>query len=217
MIDLAAGVPAWGAVTSMTFRRRQANATILPDGKVLVTGGTGGCGLSDETAAVFAAELYEPPPVNRWTTMASASVVRVYHSTAALLPDGRVFVSGSGEAHGSQQLNYEIFSPPYLFKGARPSYHLVSTSMRYGKPFVVGTPNAAAIQKVTIIRLGSTTHAFDMGQRLNTLNFTVAATGTSLTLTPPPNGRIAPPGPYMLFIVDNQGVPSVAQTILLGP
>jgi hypothetical protein len=68
---------------------------------------------------------------------------------------------------------------------------------------------------VTIIRLTSTTHAFDAGQRLNTLSFTKATDGLSLTVTPPAAGKLAPPGPYMLFLVNSNGVPSVGETVLL--
>ena len=217
VIDLSAGTPTWGAVASMAFRRRHTNATILPDGTVLVTGGTSACGFTSETGAVFAAENYNPA-TKQWTTWSNASVVRVYHSTTALLGDGRVLSTGSGDGGGvTQQFTYEIFSPPYLFKGARPTYNLASTQMHYGQPFTVTTPNAASITKVTIIRLASTTHAFDQGERLNTLAFQAAADGQSLTVTPPSAGRFAPPGPYMLFIINGNGVPSVAQSLLLGP
>jgi uncharacterized repeat protein (TIGR02543 family) len=217
IIDLAAPSPAWTATGSMAVGRRHTNLTILADGKVLMTGGTSACGFSDEAGAVFAAELWDPG-TGRWTTLASAGVVRVYHSTTTLLPDGRVLSTGSGDGGGvTQQRSYEIFSPPYLFKGARPTYDLASTQMRYGQPFAVSTPDAAAIRKVTLIRLPSSTHAFDMSQRLNTLAFLAAGGGQSLTLTPPGSGRIAPPGPYLLFLVNEQGVPSVAQTVLLSP
>jgi hypothetical protein len=132
-----------------------------------------------------------------------------------LLPDGRVLSTGGGDGGGvTPQRSYEIFSPPYLFKGARPSYNLASTAMRYGQPFAVSTADAASIRKVTIIRLPSTTHAFNMSQRLNTLEFQI--TGGGLTVTPPAAGRIAPPGPYMLFLVSDAGVPSVAQTVWLS-
>ncbi len=217
IIDLAAPAPAWAATGSMAIARRQTNLTILPDGSVLVTGGSSQCGFTTESGAVFTAELWHPV-TGQWTTLASAGVVRVYHSTTALLPDGRVLSTGSGDGGGvTQQFTHEIFSPPYLFKGSRPTYDLGSTSMRYGQPFSVTTPNAASIRKVTLIRLASSTHAFDMSQRLNTLAFTAAADGQSLTLTPPPSGRIAPPGPYLLFILNDKGVPSVAQTVLLTP
>jgi Domain of unknown function (DUF1929). len=126
-----------------------------------------------------------------------------------------VLSTGSGDGGGvTPQLSYEMFSPPYLFRGARPSYNLASTTMRYGQPFAVSTADAAAIRKVTIIRLPSTTHAFNMSQRLNTLAFTSSAGG--LTLTPPSAGRVAPPGPYMLFLVNDAGVPSIAQIVMLS-
>jgi len=221
IIDLADASPRWTATASMTFRRRQMNATILPDGTVLAIGGTAACGASDESGSVYAAELYTPAsggvPAS-WKVMSNMTTLRVYHGTSALMQDGRVLVSGSGDGgSGTQEFNYEIFSPPYLFKGARPTYTLPdgTTTLHYGAPFVINTPDAAAITKVTIIRLASTTHAFDAGQRLNTLSFTKAADGLSLTVTPPAAGKLAPPGPYMLFIIGANGVPSVGQTLLL--
>jgi hypothetical protein len=129
-----------------------------------------------------------------------------------------VLSTGSGDGAGVvQQYSYEIFSPPYLFKGARPTYNLSSSTMRYGVPFPVATPNGASIRTVTIIRAASSTHAFDMSERLNTLPFQAALDGQSLTVTPPAAARFAPPGPYLLFILNDKGVPSVAQTVLLGP
>ncbi|HYC32393.1 MAG TPA: galactose oxidase-like domain-containing protein [Gemmatimonadales bacterium] len=217
IIDLAAPSPTWTRTGSMAYPRRHNNLTILPDGKVLVTGGTSACGFTNESGAVFAAEMWDPA-TGQWTTLASAAVVRVYHSTSALLPDGRVLSTGSGDGGGaSQQLNREVFSPPYLFRGPRPTYDLATTAMHYGQPFTITTPDAAAIAKVTIIRLPSTTHAFDMSQRLNTLAFAVGGDGQSLRIEAPAAGRIAPPGPYMLFILSQDGVPSVAQTIMLSP
>ncbi len=214
IIDLADASPSWALTGSMAVARRQVNLTILPDGTVLATGGTSTCGASDEAGAVFSAELWDPG-TGQWRTLASASVVRVYHSTAMLMPDGRVLSAGGGDGGGvTPQRSYEIFSPPYLFKGDRPSYELASPSMRYGQPFAVSTADAASIRKVTIIRLPSTTHAFNMSQRLNTLEFEV--TGGGLTVTPPAAGRFAPPGPYMLFLVNEAGVPSVAKTVMLS-
>jgi Galactose oxidase-like, Early set domain/Divergent InlB B-repeat domain len=220
MIDLAATTPAWSAVAPMAIGRRQTTAIILADGTVLVTGGSSQCGFTNEAGAVFAPELWNPSPspLGTWTTMANASVVRVYHSTTVLLPDGRVLSTGSGDGGGvTQQYTYEIYSPPYLFKGARPTYNLSSNALHYGLPFPVTTPNGAAIRKVTLIRLASSTHAFDMGQRLNTLAFQAAGDGQSLSVTPPASGNLAPPGPYLLFIINDKGAPSVAQTVLLGP
>jgi hypothetical protein len=219
-IDLAAATPVWQAVAPMAIGRRQLNAIILADGTVLVTGGSGQCGFSSEDGAVFAAERWDPSGGTNgqgvWTTMANASVVRVYHSTAALMPDGRVVSTGSGDgADRTPQNTYEIYSPPYLFQGTRPTYTLSSNAIHYAGTFTVTTPDAAAIRKMHIIRLASTTHAFDAGQRLRSLTYQVAADGQSLTVTVPLNGKFAPPGPYMLFLVNLAGVPSVGKVVLL--
>ena len=182
-----------------------------------MTGGTSLCGFSNQSGAVFAAELWNPA-TGLWSKLSNASVVRVYHSATMLLADGRVLSTGSGDGGGvTSQKSYEIFSPPYLFKGPRPTANLSRNDMHYGQQLVVTTPDAASIRKVTLIRLAATTHTFDMGQRLNTLTFQAAADGQSLTVTAPAAGKIAPPGPYTLFLVNDQGVPSVGQTILLTP
>jgi len=111
----------------MTIGRRQLNATILADGTVLITGGTSACGFANEAGAVFAAERWNPSGgtdgQGAWTTMASMRVKRVYHSTAILLPDGRVLsAGGTAGTHGVvNNRNAEIYSPPYLFNGPRPT------------------------------------------------------------------------------------------------
>lgn len=216
-VDLAAATPVWKAIAPMVFGRRQLNATILADGTVLITGGTSRCGFTDEAGAVFAAERWAPDGgtdgQGAWTTMANASVVRVYHSTTALLPDGRVLSTGSGGGGATLQNSYEIYSPPYLYQGPRPSYSLQSNVVRYSSTFTITTPDVASIRKVHLIRLAASTHAFDQGQRLRSLVFQAASDGQSLTATAPLSGKIAPPGPYMLFVVDAAGVPSVGQIV----
>src|SRR5919109_3905750 len=192
----------------MRFARRQLNALMLPDGKVLVTGGTSGSGFNDETNPVFAAEMWDPA-TEQWTTLASATVPRLYHSTTLLLPDGRVLSMG-----GNDHLETEIFSPPYLFKGARPAITSAPGSVGYGQSFFVGTPNAAAITKVTMLRLSSTTHAFNMGQHFSQLTFSQATGG--LNVTAPANANVAPPGYYLLFILNGNGVPSEAAIVRVG-
>jgi galactose oxidase len=211
IIDLNSAAPVWRWTGSMAYPRRHLNATILPGGQVLVTGGTSGTGFSDEAQAVHAAELWDPG-TGRWTTLASNSVVRVYHSTTLLLPDGRVLHTGSGDAAGNaNHYDAEIFSPPYLFKGARPYISSGPSTVNYGETFFVGTASASSITRVTWIRLGSVTHAFDSNQRFNELSFTQAAGG--LNVTAPANANLAPPGHYMLFILNGNGVPSIARII----
>ncbi|MEO8089662.1 MAG: galactose oxidase-like domain-containing protein [Gemmatimonadales bacterium] len=210
VIDLGQASPSWRTVPSMQYRRRHLNATLLPTGEVLVTGGTSAPGFNNPAGSVHAAELWNPE-TEQWTTLASNQIDRVYHSTTLLLPDGRVLHSGSGKSQAPDQLNYEIFSPPYLFKGARPTISSAPTTAGYGQTFKVGTPEGAAITKVSLIRLGSVTHAFDQNQRFNPLAF--SRTSDGLLVTAPGGGNLAPPGHYMLFIVDGSGVPSVARII----
>jgi hypothetical protein len=206
VIDLTTQTPTWQYTGSMAFPRRHLNATLLPDGKVLVTGGTSAEGFNNPDGPVFAAEMWDPATGN-WTTMASGQIPRLYHSEAVLLPDGRVLLTG-----GNNYLQPEVYSPPYLFKGARPTINTAPASVTYGETFQVNTPNAASIDKVRLIRLPSVTHAFDQDQRINHLSFTQAGGGL-LNVVAPPGPELAPPGYYMLFILNGVGVPSVAKMI----
>jgi len=234
VINLRAGTLQWRSVGSMANRRIQMNATVLPDGKVLVTGGTSGAGFNNPcgTDGPRAAELWDPV-TETWTTMASMAVGRIYHSTAVLLPDGRVLSAGS-TAQGPDpdrypgctvtqqaQANAEIFFPPYLFNpdgspAARPSITTAPTSVGYGQTFAVDTPNAASIKQVTLVRLSSVTHSFNQNQRFTRLNFYHDPAGGRLQVTTPTSGNLLPPGHYMLFILNGNGVPSVAKLIQLS-
>jgi hypothetical protein len=216
-IDLNQSGAQWESAGSMSAPRRHLNSTILPDGQVLITGGTRGGGFVNinEGLAVKAAEIWNPT-TGEWTTLASNSRMRVYHSVSLLMPDGTVLHGASGDALAGTavvppQRNHEIFSPPYLFKGARPTITSAPASTGYGQTFAVATPNAAQITDVRWIRLGSVTHAFDMSARANTLTFTPTPTGVDVTA--PANANLAPPGHYLLFILNRNGVPSEGKVV----
>ena len=199
----------------MSVARRQLNATLLPDGTVLVTGGTSGPGFNNPDFPVYHAELWNPT-TETWTTLASPApptfFKRLYHSAAVLLPDGRVLSTG-----GNGYPTPEAFSPPYLFKGPRPTLSGVpSTPIGYGQTLPVQSPEAASIAKVTLIRITSVTHAFNENQRLSVLSFTHPPGSGTLEITAPANPNLAPPGHYLLFIVDNNGVPSVGRIVQLA-
>jgi hypothetical protein len=214
IIDLNQASPSWHFTGSMQVARRQMNATLLPTGDVFVTGGTSGNGFNNYIGAVLLAEIWSPT-TGHWSSVAANSVIRIYHGTTLLLPDGRLLHTGSGDAGGAvNELNYELYSPPYLFKGPRPSIvGAVPGLVAYGDTVAVATPDAATITKVTLIRFGSVTHAFNMSQRLVPLTFSPGANGLSVVF--PATRTVAPPGPYLLFLVNATGVPSVGQIVLL--
>jgi len=228
VIDLHAPSPVWRYVGSMAYRRRQTIATILADGKILVTNGTGGPGFNNPCGAVRAAEIWDPA-TEAWTTVASAAVARIYHLTAALLPDGRVLSAGStGQSPDGYsgcatsqpgELNAELYSPPYLFdqNGApaiRPAISSAPSSVVYGQTFLVQTPDSPNITRVTWVRLSSVTHSFNQNQRINQLTF--GQTSGGLNVTAPVNPTLSPPGDYMLFLLNSAGVPSVAKVIRIS-
>jgi hypothetical protein len=200
----------------MAFTRTFHNSTLLPDGSVLVTGGGTTTGAADLPNAVLPAEVWSPT-TETWTTLASMSVPRLYHSEALLLPDGRVLISGGGRFNEdnapSYQYSAQFFSPPYLFKnsGLRPTITSAPSQLFYGQNFSVATPDAARIAKVSLIRFGSVTHDINMSQRFLPLSFVVG--NGLLTVTAPVDSKLAPPGNYLMFIVDANGVPSVAAIV----
>ncbi|MGA9525733.1 MAG: galactose oxidase-like domain-containing protein [Myxococcaceae bacterium] len=208
VIDLNSPTATWRAVSPMAQPRKQHNATLLPDGTVLVTGGSQGAGKSDPKSPVFGTELWDPA-TEKFTQLApSGGIFRGYHSSAILLPDGRVLSTGGEDAE-----NAELFSPPYLFKGARPKITSTPREFALGQQFEIMTPDAANIAQVTLLRLGATTHAFNQSQRFHRLSFTQIPGG--LRVTAPANGNIAQPGYFMLFILNRAGVPSVSSMVHL--
>jgi hypothetical protein len=238
MIDLNQPKPLWqDAKKNMAFPRRQHNGTMLPDGSqhngtmlpdgsVLVTGGTMGSGgpnngFNDLTPGhpVHTPELWDPS-TGIWTKMADEGVDRCYHSTAVLLPDGRVLSGGGGEYFPTpntpnplkdSHADAQIFWPPYLFQGARPDITAAPDQVTYKTTFEVGTSNPGDVGQVNWIRLSSVTHSFNTNQRINFLKFT--SDGKKLTVTAPDSKAVCPPGHYMLFVLNKAKVPSIAKII----
>jgi hypothetical protein len=223
VVDFNGATPKVTATAPMAYGRRQHNLTVLADGTVLATGGnSSGASLVDLNAGVYAAELWNPA-TGQWKTLAAMQVTRQYHSTALLLPDGRVLSSGGGICGTCDQVGYlaknaEIFSPPYLFQAdgtlaPRPVIASAPATTTYGAQFTIGAGDAASIRRVALVRLGAVTHSDNMEQRYIPLAF--APGTTTLTATAPANANVAPPGMYMLFVVDANGVPSVARMVSL--
>jgi len=223
IIDLSQPTPAWQFGPDMSQGRIEMNAVMLPTGKVLALGGS--INDEDKNTASLAADLYEPLS-NTISSAGANAFPRLYHSVALLLPDATVWVAGGNPTRGSYQNQVEIYQPSYLFTrdtlgnlvpANRPTIQSAPSNIAYGASFTVSTPNAGNIASVVLARAGASTHAFDMDQRLVGLSFTADTTNNVLNLTAPTNGNLAPPGYYMLFLVDSTGVPSVASWIQVQP
>jgi galactose oxidase len=204
-------------VGSMANTRAFQNSVVLPDGKVAVFGGQNYAVPFSDNTAVYAAELWDPA-TGKFTTMASASVPRNYHSVALLMPDGRVFTGGGGLCGTGCATNHfdgQIFTPPYLLNAdgsaaRRPVIASAPSALTNGDSFNVKT--TSAVTSFAIIRMGSATHSVDTDQRRLSLPLSVAVDG-SYKLTIPADPGVAVPGYWMLFALDSKGVPSVARII----
>jgi hypothetical protein len=209
IIDLSQSKPEWASTGSMTYARYNHNLVLLADGTVLAVGGnTSGI----YNSPVEQAELYSPT-TGKWTVMASQQANRAHHSTAVLLPDGTVLSAGS-DSNTSLDKTVEIFSPPYLFNGARPTITSAPESLVYGEKFTISSPTATSISRVALIKPGVDTHDNNFDQRYVDLTFTTS--NGIITATAPASGNYAPPGYYMLVIVNSSGVPSVMPFLTLN-
>ena len=203
---------------SMSQPRTDHDSTVLPGGRVLITGGSAEWNKLVGTAT--RAEAYEPWN-NRFVKYAQAKTPRLYHSTTVLLPDATVLTAGGGSPGPLTNLNAEIFYPPYLFKkdgsgqmASRPVIRSL-TRPRHNQTFTIDLNIAASrVKGVSMVSLGSSTHAFDMGQRRVWLNI-AGRSGKRLTVNGPWSRNIAPPGYYMVFVFNENWVPSVSKIISL--
>jgi hypothetical protein len=217
--DCPTYAPCWVQGPKMAQARVEMQGTILPNGKVLVDGGSAQD--EDASTASLKAEIYDPA-TNSFSSAGSNVFPRLYHNVQLLLPDGTVALTGGNPEQGVFENHIEIYQPSYLFNADgslanRPTIGSnAPASITYGGPFSVPTSDASSIASVVLMKPGSVTHSFDMDQRYVGLTFT-AASG-SLTVTGPPNSNVAPPGYYMLFLVNKTGTPSLASWVQVsGP
>jgi PA14 domain-containing protein/galactose oxidase-like protein/K319-like protein len=218
VIDITAGgTPVVTPTQSMSSQRRLSTATLLANGKVLATGGSSVW--NQMTGVNTAAEIWDPA-TGTWTLGAAGALARLYHSTALMLPDATVLVAGGGAPGPLTNLNVEIYYPPYLFTpngtlALRPSIALAPDLLQIGQTFAVSVSGAAGISRVTLVKTGSVTHGWNMEQRFLELGF--SANGASLAVQAPTRAADAPPGTYLLFVIDNAGVPSEGRIVRLEP
>lgn len=213
VIDMTVAQPRWYEASPMAYPRFQFNLVLLPDGKVLAIGGSDNESLTS-TTGILPAEMWDPA-TESWTVMPSLQDLRLYHSAAILLRDGRVLVAGGGRFPPAlDYLTAQIYSPAYLFRGPRPTITDAPSSVSHGQTLEVRTPDAASLSGAVLVRMSSVTHSTNSDQVRLPLAFTPVAGG--IQVTAPSNPHVAPPGPYMLFLMSDQGVPSVASVIQIS-
>jgi len=241
-IDMSTGNITAALTDGMCTARSEHQLVVLADGTVLALGGTSvEQGGQDQCSnGVYVTELWDPS-TGCWRQLAemrprNPKVPRMYHSTAVLLPDASVLSAGGecklqcpGNPAGDISCRSgDFFKPPYLFKSdntpasdaERPAITgTVPQSVAYGEGLsftrTVGSEaGSSAIKKVALVKPGSTTHEVNMSQQYLPLTFTDGATLT-VNASDMPNVRLAPPGYYMLFLVNNLNRPSKAPFVVL--
>jgi hypothetical protein len=234
LIDFSRSNPKYQRKGNMKNPRYYNYAVILPDQNILVLGGKIGKKghipdhdlrslrqrhrhdgqLHHIPEAVMEPELFKLDE-EKWYPMADMKVDRLYHSNALLLPDGRVMTAGSNPERTMNELRIEIFHPPYLFKGVRPTINKIPERLRYGNTFEIETNEASEIGSIAFIRPSITTHCVNVDQRYIGLEFN-QINSNILKVSIPANKNIILPGYYMLFIVNENKIPSVARFVTVS-
>jgi YVTN family beta-propeller protein len=215
VVDIRSGAPAVSNTEALSGRRIHGVATVLADGRVLASGG----GTLDNQldAAIRSAEVWNPV-TGEWTIGPSQVNARLYHGTALLLPDARVLVAGGGAPGPLANRNGEIYSPSYLFDATgmparRPAITAAPDTLQPGRSFALRV-GAGAVSRVTLVRFGSVSHSWNSDQRFLDLPFRATeASGATVAVQLPSRATDTPPGFYLLFAWDANGVPSVARTL----
>ena len=216
LVDVTGSTPNVRETTKLSQQGRLwANSVVLPNGRVMVVGGS--AVLNAGQGVSYRPEIWDPA-TEQWSLMAQSQRMRLYHSTAILLKDGRVLVSGGGAPGPESNKNAEIFTPPYLFNtsglAARPTISSTPDEAPYGANIRVDHPSSDTITRVTLVKTGATTHAFNMEQRFIEADFTDTASGIRVKI--PESANIATPGHYLMFLINDKGVPSKGHIIRIS-
>jgi hypothetical protein len=220
IIDLMQASPQWEYVPDMHHERTNVTGVILPNSTVFVFGGHRGYKWSTNTGGgdlhTYICEIFDPR-TKGWMETSAMQSPRQYHSVGILLPDGRVLCAGGIFPGTGDQFNMEIYSPPYMNEPSRPVITSISSShVTYGDAFQIQSRHSTDINEVVLVKPVAITHHTDASQSLVQLQFCNTRAGV-LDVSVPSNANLLTPGYYMLFIVDNCGVPSVAIFVHIGP
>ena len=213
-LDAMNPLAGWRTYPQWLQKRHNSNTVILPDGTLLTMGGNSGSYGYEN--ALLEAELYSKQATDTtgtWQTVAPHSIQAAYHSSALLLPDATVLLSQDdmdNTAAAQFQHKAQVYSPPYLFKGAQPQIVSAPINLTYGQSFIIGT-DRDGMAGATLVAPAATTHGNDMHQRA--IKLAVQPRLNGLTASVPASSALVPPGYYMLFVMDKAGIPSVSKFV----
>ena len=222
LIDVTnGGTPVVTPTQSLSSQRRLVSATILADGQVAATGGSQVW--NSMTGVNYLAEIWNPT-TGQWTQGAAGNRARLYHSGAILQPDASVLVLGGGANSPTSSLpqnnnNVEVYYPPYLFaaggtRATRPTLASTPMAIEIGKTFGITVGANDVVKRVTLVKTSAVTHNRNMDQRFIELTYT--AQGANVQVQAPTRAGDATPGYYMLFVINDKGVPSEAKIVSMG-
>jgi galactose oxidase len=219
IIDINSGTARVKKVAPMNYSRAMLNSVVLPNGQVIISGGQTYVKIFSDDRSVLMTELWDPK-TEAFMNLRALSIPRNYHSFSLLLPDGRVLIGGGGLCNFSCTTNHldaQILTPPYLLNAdgtaaVRPTITSAPSQASYGSSIQVTT--GSAVSAFALIRLSAVTHSLNNDQRRVPVTFSATGT-TNYKVQMPANSGIAPPGFYMLFALNANGVPSVSTTLRL--
>ncbi|MGF1597637.1 MAG: galactose oxidase-like domain-containing protein [Acidimicrobiales bacterium] len=226
LIDATGDEPVVTIGEPLRTARQWVDATLLPDGRVLASGGAvkdAQANPGDPIASfgvAYDAEIWDPA-TGQWSLQAPAAVPRLYHSTALLLPDGRVLTAGGGAPGPVDEVNAELFSPDYLHRAdgtptERPVIRSLSATIAgAGDRLGIEVDDPTAVARVTLVKTGAVTHSFDMDRRFVELPLVATDTGVEIEL--PANRAVLTPGFYLVTALDDEGIPSVSRMLHVRP
>lgn len=223
--SLRSGPFLWDAAESLRVPRFYPNTVQLPDLTMVTIGGGSGRTLergnhTTDDVRTRRVELFDPA-TGAWRLGPAQREFRTYHSTAILLPDGRIWSAGDDNnpyPDPPESVDTaEIYSPPYLFNGKRPVIRSATRAVGWNKKIEIRTRRRKRppVRKAVLVAPGAPTHAVDMGQRVVPLKVKERFGRRGLDVMSPPDANVAPPGRYMLFGLTGKGVPSVAKWVRL--
>ena len=214
VIDLNASRPAWRKVGPLQFKRRKFNTVVLPDGRVMAIGGSSD-GSLDPAKAVLTPEIWDPV-TETWSVLPNLAVPRMYHSSAVLLPDGRVLIAGGGRFGSAPNFpSAQLYRPHYLSLANRPAITgLPSSIWSAGSTVSLKVGAAHGVGSVVLMGLPAVTHGIDTAARRLVLPITSAWNPTTgAVAVQVPSVTNAPAGHYYAIALDSRGVPSAARII----